>query len=348
MSEVDAKPDKGGRAEELLRLYFADQGYFVVRSVAFRYGNDDVTDLDLMLYARFSASSKERVVVDVKQKKTPQALERILCVLGLQRVLGFDAAIVATTDRRPMTAEFGRENGVLVLGGEVLASITNRSLPASSLTEESFVSSLRGSEIRHVLDLNEEYQRSKSILLEPPNFDCVNRQLSITRSVLEQTIVFVNDGAAIRCLYATVACLLISIDMALSVWVFEPRHEQRRRILDGVRFGSAGRQRIESIVGLVGRLGSRPDSPFPKVAQSLRAALADAADGIPADMLAEYFSRPESSQQMFTNARKLLARSFEVPLVRPAALESELKAVLGVLCDFYGFRREDVLANSTP
>jgi hypothetical protein len=43
--------DKGYRLEELLRAYFLRAGFFVVRAVPFQHAGDDLTDIDLWLYA---------------------------------------------------------------------------------------------------------------------------------------------------------------------------------------------------------------------------------------------------------------------------------------------------------
>jgi hypothetical protein len=93
---MKANEMKGARAEETLRNYFLSMGYFVVRGCKFRYRGFDVTDVDLWLYGRSSALLRERINVDIKNKKTPQALERIFWAKGLQSVLGLDACVVAT------------------------------------------------------------------------------------------------------------------------------------------------------------------------------------------------------------------------------------------------------------
>mgnify|MGYP006262917289 FL=1 len=41
--------NKGATAEEALRHYFINQGYFVVRSLPFKYNQIDITDVDLSL-----------------------------------------------------------------------------------------------------------------------------------------------------------------------------------------------------------------------------------------------------------------------------------------------------------
>jgi hypothetical protein len=98
---VTAKPgQKGPALEELLKAYFWRAGYFVVRGVPYRLEDEDVTDIDLWLYERPGASTRRRLIVDIKNKRSPKVSERIIWTRGLQMALGVDNAIVATTDRR--------------------------------------------------------------------------------------------------------------------------------------------------------------------------------------------------------------------------------------------------------
>lgn len=81
-----------------MRNYFLKAGCYVVRGVPFVYEGFDVTDIDLWLYSRASSVSREITLVDSKNKKTPQAIERIFWVQGLCIATKATNAIVATTD----------------------------------------------------------------------------------------------------------------------------------------------------------------------------------------------------------------------------------------------------------
>jgi hypothetical protein len=137
---VSKTATKGPTMEESLRRYFLTLGYYVLRGVKFRYHSFDVTDIDLWLYARPSALARQRTNVDVKNKKTPQALERIFWAKGLKEVLGLDACIVATTDSRPDVREFGLSNHVAVLDGSFLARLQGSTKThLERLSEEEFL-----------------------------------------------------------------------------------------------------------------------------------------------------------------------------------------------------------------
>ena len=81
------KIPKGFEMEEQLRNYFMQSGYFVVRGVPFVYEGFDVTDIDLWLYSRESSLTRNITIVDVKNKKTPQAIERIFWAKGLAKAV---------------------------------------------------------------------------------------------------------------------------------------------------------------------------------------------------------------------------------------------------------------------
>jgi hypothetical protein len=95
--QPDADIDKGGAAEEALRLYFQQLGAFVVRGVKVRAGKDHVTDIDLWVCTRASVHARHIAIVDIKNKKRAKGYERLIWLKGLQAAVGADEAIVATT-----------------------------------------------------------------------------------------------------------------------------------------------------------------------------------------------------------------------------------------------------------
>ena len=134
---------KGLTAEESLRAYFRSTGYFVVRSIPLVYRNYDVTDVDLWLYVKATPLAAERACVDVKRRKTPQAMERVLWTKGLKEVLSVDRAIVVTSDNRPETREFGAAHGVNILQGDFLQHVVTTFPLGQRLTEEEFFTTLK-------------------------------------------------------------------------------------------------------------------------------------------------------------------------------------------------------------
>lgn len=99
MAKLTNKLDKGYKMEELLRIYFLQVGYYVVRVVPFVYEDFEVTYIDVWLYGRASSVSREITIVDSKNKKTPQAIEQIFWVQELKLATKATNPIVATNDK---------------------------------------------------------------------------------------------------------------------------------------------------------------------------------------------------------------------------------------------------------
>src|SRR5690606_4026274 len=117
---------KGELMEEQLRSYFLGLGYYVVRGVKYKYQGIDLTDVDLFLYKRNSSLTRERINVDIKNKKTPQAFERIVWANGIMKLLGFDSCIVATRDARPVIHSFGQRHMTTILDSLFLSKLPDK------------------------------------------------------------------------------------------------------------------------------------------------------------------------------------------------------------------------------
>ena len=227
---MTSQPIKGAAAEEALRNYFLSIGYYVARSIPLTFRQFDVTDVDLWLYARNSPLSRERICVDIKNKKTPQALERIFWAKGLQAVLGLDSCIVATTDSRPDVREFGLQHQVRVLDGKFLSRLTKSVRSHKErITEEDFLSDLHaGSLGRLGGDWRGRYEESKSRLLYSLNFDGCNAWLDDIEYLLTQ---IASGNQAWRLLYASCSHFMIAMDFIVREFVAEDQ-EQRRQIIE--------------------------------------------------------------------------------------------------------------------
>src|SRR6266487_667708 len=110
--------------EELLKSYFWLAEYFVVRGLPYRIDTEDITDVDLWLYERPGASTRRRLIVDIKYRRSPRATERIIWTRGLQLALAVDTGIVATTDNRPSTRRLAKSLGIVLLDGHAITRLT--------------------------------------------------------------------------------------------------------------------------------------------------------------------------------------------------------------------------------
>ncbi|MGF6182733.1 hypothetical protein ABIB42_003769 [Massilia sp. UYP32] len=327
---------KGPAAEEALRNYFLNIGYFVARGCKFTYNRFDVTDVDLWLYARNSPLSRERVNVDIKNKKTPQALERIFWAKGLQTVLGLDSCVVATTDSRSDVRKFGLQHDVKVLDGKFLARLT---LSAKSLqdriSEEEFLHELDdGSLGRLSGDWRVRYELSKSRLLQSLNFDGCNAWLEDIGLLLSDI------GAGTprwRLLYITCAHLLIAVDFILREHITSD-HDQRKAFIDaGVRYGESGQVFTEKVSRMAASLVESVAAQ-PGLAKTVQQEIEYESSQIKAEILADFFAKNTSG--FFDIALQLEAAAFAPTVSKPSALVATCQGVIGVLADFCGVDRK--------
>jgi hypothetical protein len=332
---------KGAAAEELLRNYFLSLGYYVVRGCKFKYNKFDVTDVDLWLYARNSPLSRERVCVDIKNKRTPQALERIFWVKGLQQVLGVDSCIVATTDTRTDVGDFGLQNNVKVLDGKFLSRLNNS--PRSHLTritEEDLLAEFDNDSVgRLSCDWKSRYESSKSRLLLGLNFDGCNAWLEDIKDVFSDTASGVRQW---RLLYALCSHFLTSVDFTLRHLVTDDHAHRRKTIEQGFRYGLSGERFTENVTRMSCALVESVTNQ-PGLSSTLRSVIKSQASEIKAELLAEYFSKKTGGQELLDTALILEAAAFNPTLVMPSSLPSSCQALFGVLSDFFGIDRKLIL-----
>lgn len=339
---MTSQPIKGAVAEEALRNYFLSIGYYVARGVKFTFHRFDVTDADLWLYARNSPLSRERICVDIKNKRTPQALERIFWAKGLQAVLGLDSCIVATTDSRPDVREFGLQHNVRVLDGRFLSRLTKSARSHKErITEEEFLVDLdSGSLGRLGGDWRGRYEESKSRLLHSLNFDGCNAWLDDIGYLLTQ---IASGNQAWRLLYASCSHFMIAMDFVLREFIAEDQ-EQRRQIIErGIRYGVSGQEFTEKVGRMAAALVESVAAQ-PGLADTLQYEIRQQAISVKADLLAEFFAKNLSGSSSFEVALVLEAAAFSPQVPTPSELSAQTQSVIGVLADFCGIDRKIALA----
>jgi hypothetical protein len=340
------QPLKGPAAEEALRNYFLSIGYFVVRGSKFQFHNFDVTDIDLWLYGKASPLRRERLNVDIKNKKTPQALERIFWAKGLQSVLRLDGCIVATSDIRLDVREFGLEHDVKVLDGKFLSRLTkSQRSQQARITEEEFLSELDQASLGKLGgDWRGKYETSKSRLLDSLTFDGCNAWLDDLGFFLREIVTQpVPPKATWRMIYAIAAYFTIAVDFILREQV-SAEHDQRKVFLeDGFRYGTAGRGYTEK----VGRIAAELVGEFvsqPGLSKTIQLELQSQANEIRAEILADFFSRSTTQNNLFEIAIELENAAFwtEVPTI--SNMSSAVQSLFGVIGDFFMLDRKKVIA----
>lgn len=335
---------KGAAAEEAVRNYFLSIGYFVARGCKFKYNQFDVTDVDLFLYGKSSSLNRERINVDIKNKKTPQALERIFWAKGLQQILGIEGAIVVTNDMRPDVREFGLQNKVNVLDGRFLSRlIKSVRSHQDRINEEEFLGELDTASLGKLGgDWRGRYERAKARLISSLNFDGANAWLNDIHYYFSQVSYETTPAPVWRAIYANISHLLICIDFILREHI-TAEHDQRKLLLeDGFRYGSAGK----ALTTKVGRMASALVGSVvsdPELGKTLELEITKQAEEIRSDILAEYFSKASVQSSLFDLAKTFEVSAFSLTTPTVSNLPTSAQSVIGVLSDFFEIDRKIIL-----
>ena len=336
---------KGLTAEESLRAYFRSTGYFVVRSIPLVYRNYDVTDVDLWLYVKATPLAAERACVDVKRRKTPQAMERVLWTKGLKEVLSVDRAIVVTSDNRPETREFGAAHGINILQGDFLQHVVTTFLLGQRLTEEEFFTTLKSPcVVNPDVDWRSWFRRIKGRLVDSLNFDGCNSFLVAVKFLLDE---YAATGRAsevpVRLLYAVIAYFLICLDYTSRACVSLDVAGRTEVLNDGFRYGEAGRKRTEEIVQMALQLLADAGKTDLFSREALREEFNRQVSDYRAEILGEHFAKMESLKSLFMAARLFEDMAYAKTIIRPDGAPSEQKAIMGLLCDHLKCDRKAII-----
>ena len=344
---------KGAFLEELLGSYFRNAGYFVTRGVPFEYESYSVTDVDLWLYIRASSVARETALVDVKNKRTPQAIERIFWTKGLQSSLSIDRAIVATTDSREEVKNFGKEVGVTVLDGAFLQRLTKSAGTTSTgknrLSEEEFAQLLSNETLGKLGgDWKWRLRECKGRLIKGLNFDSVNYWIDQGRFFAEQISARAQRrDIAFRCFYRTLSFIAIGIDYLLRDLSFLEAKEKSERLQAGFTYGESGQAgiaaTINSSLALLEQFGVVKDTNTSVIRTNIKKAF----ETMPTAVLSEYFGRKDVGKELFALGREL----DEIAMIRTSDPERvasrSVRAMTGVLLDYWGMERKGILTEDS-
>lgn len=324
---------KGELMEELIRNYFLNSGYYVVRSVKYRYEGNDITDVDLFLYGRSSSITRQRINIDIKNKKSPQAFERILWANGLRELLGFDSCIVATTDQRSVIHKFGQLHKTVILDGAFLSKMRSNSYP-NRLTEEEVTSRFAKHKSYKTFDnkdWRQIYEESKSKLLTEQDFAGFNSELTYINYFIEKIVTDSQKREdATRMIYLIISHLLITIDFIIKDIAFLENSDRERKLSDGFKFGNLGKEGVDKIISMAVQISGN------KSANSFLKSL----DSIPTDILRDFFSKNENTRNLFIWAREFERIGFNRDFINPENIDVQLKGFISLLLDFFGIERK--------
>lgn len=340
-----AQPPKGIAIEEALRLHFARQGIFALRSLPYRLEGEDVTDVDLWLYESPGTTARRRTIIDVKHKKSPQAAERLIWTKGLQTALGVEAALVATTDRRPATQRLARTLKIGLVDFLPFQKLVSAlAAQDGNFTQSEFEARIRDADaLRRSTVWREHLTALKGTLLTNLGFGSANRALIILGEIYENAITCPADSdraiLAGRIAYFAAACAAISLDYALSEYAFRSKEDRLLVAQNGLRYGgdaSSTLARIRASSSLIEKYA--PNGRH--LAKMVETAFMAEAERLPAEIIAEHVTRNSAGETLFQPALELLEAALAKKAPSFDRLPTSAKSLFGVFIDFAGGSRE--------
>jgi hypothetical protein len=345
-------PQPGGKGidlEEVLKAYFWQAGYFVVRGIPYRLDAEDVTDIDLWLYERPAALTRRRLIVDIKNRRSPKVSERIIWIKGLQMALGVDGAIVATTDKRPSAKTLSRTLNVTLIDGDAVTKLTKSEQLKNTgqLRSENFDNAVkRVDEGRRSVEWRQNLQDARASLISGMGVQSTNRNLAASGFFAEQSVLAQPQSeqaqVALRLFYLTSAFAAISLDYMLADQAFQSQQERRQSIIGSIRFGEseavAPLPTIRAAIGLARKYVENGTA----AAKQIEYGFYRDADRIAAEIIADYVARFSVSDALFNVAREIERAATTADLPSYDQMGSEAKSLLGVFLDFNGVSREKI------
>lgn len=338
-------PDKGAIAEEALREYFRNLGSFVIRGVPVRQGSDHVSDADLWIYTRTSAHARHISIVDIKNKKRGKAFERAIWVKGLQAALGADEAIIASQGAKDSVQAFSDRLRVRVISRAVFEAIVKRFAIGGDRLFYEDVDALWRSHSLDASNIKARMDAAKSELSKGISFRSLNQWLDEAAFFLRLAVEREKyPGPLTRACYLCCSLVAIGADYLgkeHSLSEYKLRYEYFRQ---GLLFGGVDPELSKDYLEFAENAITEFFDPTGAAAAQVRSGFDRAVDQMPVEGLAEFFAKPNSGLELLKGAMALEASCFAVKIPRPADLPgTEAKIVLGLVSDYAGLRRRDVL-----
>lgn len=342
--------DKGGKAEEALREYFRNMGSFALRGVPVREADEDVTDIDLWIYTRPSAHSRHIAIVDIKNKRRGKAFERAIWVKGLQTAVRADEAIIASQSAKDAVQRFSGRLNVRVISGSVFDAIIRRysedktRLPYEVVDQDWKKVALGTSNLKVRLDV------SRGELSKGISFASLNHWLDEAAALLALAVERERTpGPIFRAVYLCSALVAIGADYLGKEHSLSEASVRLEYFRSGLRFGRTDSGVTKGYLDFAENIVTEFFDPTGAAAAQVRTGFESAAMNMPIEGLAESFSRPNAGAELFRAALALEAACFAKDVIKPPALLSiEAKTILGLISDYAGLKRKDVLGAIAP
>ena len=336
---------RGPDLEEIVRTYFDRQGFFALRGIAYKYEKEQVTDIDVWLYGRQSASIRTRTIVDVKNKRSPKAFERVLWARGMQLALECDRAVVATTDRNVNIAKFAHQQNVALLTKDFISRLQNKLDTSNRMTLEQFIGNIQTyNEHKQDGDWLKRISEAKSALISLQGYAAFNKTIAEFRFFAERVETRPRHREqALRGAYATAALACIALDSALLGAVYDDQESRYLTIAQGVAYGDSGDGRVQSSINAVLEVIADAMENGRVVSRQVKESLDKMFEAVRADIIAEHFTKERNASVLVSVAKELDDRAHRVSPTEIQPLSIAAKSVLGVYADFVQVKRVGLL-----
>jgi len=341
---MPAKSKKGQQMEELLRHYFLQIGYYVARGVPFNFKGFSVTDIDLWLYSRTSPVARNISIVDVKNKRTPQAIERIFWVKGLGEAVHANNTLVATTDKRKEVKDFGKNLMVTVLDGVFMANLSSLPKPSvKRLTDEEFFALIDSYSLGKLDgDWKHQIMQSKELLGKGLTFDSCNKWLEISNFFIEHIFTKPTQvDVALRCFYLSLSFLAIGVDFMLKELSFLGSKTRIEKLAEGFTYGSKGKDGLDKMLTLSLGLVEQFSTQGTSITSQIKSQVSKQFDSLPTQILGEYFGRNDVGKSLFNVAKELETLSMNYKFENHSNASIELRSLIGCVLDFWSINRKE-------
>jgi hypothetical protein len=337
--------NKGLKTEELVRTYFLRAGFFVLRGVKLRSGGEDLTDIDLWVYERSATLARRRTIIDIKDKRTPQAAERLFFIKGLADAIQVDGVGLVTTDSRSLLRILAREHGAILIDGVDLQRIKNSSEMngGDRLSEEDFTAAMfQVDRARSTRSFRDRYEVIKSSVADRFGPASGNTALDGVSAFAREAVAAhpgsISAQVAGRLAYLATAIAAASFDYASAESALRPASERVQHLIEAIRYGDdpeGTERRLRWAEAAIREYA--PNGPG--IAQIVRERFAAELNRVPAEGLAEILDRLSRNDALFSIAKGLERAAYATSLPSFDELAIPEKSLFGAVLDFAQIER---------
>ena len=338
---------KGYVLEELLKAYFLKAGFFVMRGVDLNECGEVVTDIDLWIYERSKGNSRRVSIVDIKSKTKPKAIERLMWAKGLQKLLGVDGCIVATTDSRPVCHKIANKLDIRLLDGKDIKKLKDSKniLNNDRFSEEEIILRINKVDtIRHNKYLISIYNDLKTSIVDGLGAHGLVRCLDNFNDLGNLLMVLHKSSDAseiiLRLIYFSTSLIALNLDYIGASYMFKDEKEKYNAIINAIRYGNVdiieGTKDIRNAQALVSKFLDNGQI----IASNLDSKITTAYKNIKSEIIADYVIKLRNNEDLFSLALRFELASFYKDAPIFDILKNEEKSLLGILLDFSNISRE--------